>query len=173
MSAVPSDREQAIRSVVFVARCAIAAALAYEAARAIGLAFPVWASISALIVSQERLHETRISLYDRIRGTLLGVAISLAVSLATTPFSLSLSMQLMLSVAICAAIARASHGLRVCMWTCPIVLLSGQMLGETVLEAGLSRALEIVIGCLVGAAVHLLAEFLVTRLLPHLQPHRQ
>lgn len=174
MSLSLSSHAPAIRAVAFVGRCALAATLAYQLAELAGLAFPVWASISALIVSQERLHETQISLYDRIRGTLLGVLVTVAANAALAWSDASVAVQLAISVAVCAAIARRWRSLRVCMWTCPAVLLTGGSFGETVAMAGLSRALEIVLGCLVGAGCHLLAELLVARDIPAwLKPRRK
>ncbi len=158
-------RESTARAVAFVGRCAASATLAYQLAGWVGLSFPAWASISALVVSQERLHETRISLHDRLTGTLLGVLASVGVNAIGTPLGLSLASQLALSVAICAALARRWHNLRVCMWTCPAVLLTGDMSSEPVLLAGLYRSAEILLGCLIGAGFHLLAERMVTRVL--------
>jgi uncharacterized membrane protein YgaE (UPF0421/DUF939 family) len=154
-------REDLVRSAAFVARCALAAAMAYQLAALLHLSMPVWASISALVIAQEKWRETQTSLYERIHGTSFGVAISLSVYLVATPFHVSAIIQLMIAVAICAAIARVDRGLRVCMWTCPIVLMSGHMGGEPVLARGLYRALEIVIGGIVGTALHFLAERLL------------
>jgi uncharacterized membrane protein YccC len=155
------DTDELVGSVAFVIRCAFAAVAAYKLAALTGLSMPVWASISALVVSQERWHETRSSLYDRIRGTLLGVAISLTVNLLAIPLGTSSTVQLIVAVAICAAITRVDRGLRTCMWTCPIVLLSAHMGSEPVIATGLYRALEITIGCAVGAACHFVAERLL------------
>jgi uncharacterized membrane protein YgaE (UPF0421/DUF939 family) len=154
-------REELARSVAFVARCALAAAIAYKLAALMNLSMPVWASISALVIAQEKWRETQTSLYERIRGTSFGVAISLVVYLVATPFHVSATAQLMVAVAICAGIARVDRGLRVCMWTCPIVLMSGHVGAEPVLVRGLCRALEIVIGGGIGAALHLFAERLL------------
>jgi uncharacterized membrane protein YccC len=160
LSSLPTPAAS-LRAAAFIGRCALAATLAYRLALLVGLSNPVWASVSALIVSQERLHDTRLSLRDRIRGTLAGVLASVAVHALLAPLGADVAVQLALAVAICAAIARQWRNLRVCMWTCPAVLLTGP--GETVLAAGASRAAEIVLGCLVGAACHLLAELLVDR----------
>jgi uncharacterized membrane protein YccC len=159
---LPVNREELVRSIAFVARCALAAVIAYRLAELMHLSMPVWASISALVIAQEKWRETQSSLYERMRGTSLGVAISLLVNLVATSLHISPTAQLMVAVAICAAIARFDRGLRVCMWTCPIVLMSGHIGGEPVLVRGLYRALEIAIGGVVGAALHLLAERLLT-----------
>jgi uncharacterized membrane protein YccC len=155
------NKEEFARSMAFVARCALAAAVAYKLAELLGLSMPVWASISALVVSQDRWSETQTSLYERIRGTSLGVAISLVVNVVAISFHIPAIAQLMVAVAFCAAIARVDRGSRVCMWTCPIVLMSGHLGGDPAFARGMSRALEIVIGCVVGAALHLVAERLL------------
>jgi uncharacterized membrane protein YccC len=155
------QRQELIRSLTFVARCALAAAASYKLAWWIGLSMPVWAAMSALIVSQDRWQDTELSLQQRIRGTLLGVSISLAVNLIAMLLGASTTMQLIVAVAICAAIARADRSVRVCMWTCPIVLIPGLAGTGPVIVIGLYRAIEIVVGCLVAAAFHLLAERLL------------
>jgi len=125
---------------------------------------PVWASMSALIVSQDRWQDTELSLQQRIRGTFLGVSISLAVNLIAMTLGTSTTIQLIIAVAICAAIARVDRSVRVCMWTCPIVLIPGQAGANPVIVVGLYRAIEIVVGCLVAAGFHLLTERLLTQL---------
>jgi hypothetical protein len=47
------------RAVAFVVRCSGAATLAYLAATLVSLPHPVWATMSALVVSQEKLHDTQ------------------------------------------------------------------------------------------------------------------
>lgn len=147
--------------MTFVARCSLAAAASYKLAWWFGLSMPVWAAMSALIVSQDRWQDTELSLQERIRGTLLGVSIALAVNLIAMLLGVSTTMQLIVAVAICAAIARTNRSLRVCMWTCPIVLIPGPAGAGPVIVIGLYRALEIVVGCLVAAAFNLVAERLL------------
>src|ERR1700735_3820994 len=69
---------RSIRFVAFIVRCAAAATCAYGAAILTGLPHPVWAAISALVVSQERLGETGASLLWRIAGTLIGLCVAVA-----------------------------------------------------------------------------------------------
>src|SRR4030088_684490 len=57
----------------FVIRCATAASLAYELARLVGLQHPVWAPISALIVSQESVAATPDSIHGRLVGRFIGL----------------------------------------------------------------------------------------------------
>jgi hypothetical protein len=67
---------RSIRAIAFVIRCSGAATVASELASLLGLLEALWAAMSAVIVSQERLHETRSSLAGRILGTLLGVGVT-------------------------------------------------------------------------------------------------
>jgi hypothetical protein len=69
--------EKSLRAVAFVARCSGAATVAYELALSLGLPGAHWAAMSALIVSQERLQETRSSLMGRVLGTLLGIVVTI------------------------------------------------------------------------------------------------
>src|SRR5215472_6538092 len=61
-------------AVAFVARCAGAATCAYFVADRIGLPHPLWATISALMVPQEKLAETNNSLWAIFSERLLGSA---------------------------------------------------------------------------------------------------
>ena len=81
-----------IRAVAFVARCSGAATCAYVADVEIGLPHAVWAAISALIVSQERLDDTTYSLTGRIAGTVIGACIAVAVSVAAARLATGLAL---------------------------------------------------------------------------------
>ena len=111
--------------VVFVVRCSSSATLAYILGLAVGLSYPMWASISAVVVSQEQLGETWASVGSRIAGTVLGVCVAIAVNAAAARFGVGVAPQVALSVAVCAGIAHWHPAIRVSMWTCPIVLLTG------------------------------------------------
>jgi uncharacterized membrane protein YccC len=152
-----------IRAVAFVARCSGAATCAYLAAIEIGLSHAVWAAISALIVSQERLDDTTSSLTGRIAGTIIGACIAVAVSVAAARLATALALQIAVAVAVCATIARERPRLRVCMWTAPIVLLTTEP-GVPISIEATYRAGEVILGALIGGAFHWAAEVLVHRL---------
>jgi uncharacterized membrane protein YccC len=162
-STVPAAAHQSIiRAVGFVVRCSGAATCAYVADIKIGLPHAVWAAISALIVSQERLDDTTSSLAGRIAGTVIGAFIAVAVSLAGTRLSTSVALQIAVAVAVCATIARERPPLRVCMWTAPIVLLTTS---DVPIPIGAAyRASEVILGAVIGGAFHWSAEVLVRRL---------
>jgi uncharacterized membrane protein YccC len=152
-----------IRAVAFVVRCTGAATCAYVAAVKIGLPHAVWAAISALVVSQERLDDTTTSLAGRIAGSIIGACIAVAVSLAGARLTTSVALQMAVAVAVCATIARERPHLRVCMWTAPIVLLTMQP-GVPILINAAYRGSEVILGALIGGAFHWSTEVLVHRL---------
>src|SRR5437763_9806972 len=76
LSAISGVRklDRLLHAAAFVARCSGAATCAYAAAAFIALPNPVWAVMSALVVSQEKLADTNTSFTGRICGTLIGIA---------------------------------------------------------------------------------------------------
>lgn len=146
------------QAALFVIRCAGAAAIAFEMAAALGLAEASWAAISAIIVSQDQLHDTISSLGGRILGTMLGIAVTLAVHVAIGGYTSSIILEMGVSVAISALVVRHIQMLRVAMWTCPILLLPS---GAAVPMATLAgyRGGEVILGALVGWAVHGMTEW--------------
>ena len=149
-----------MRVINFVVRCSGAATLAYEVASALGFQQSLWAAMSAVIVSQERLYETRTSLKSRVVGTLVGIVVTVAVSEATSGLATPIALQMAVDVAICALIAYRFRGLRVAMWTCPIILLTAQP-ALPILVVALRRGSEVILGALIGWAFHGLVELLV------------
>ena len=153
--------ERIIRTIAFVGRCSGAATVANIAATWVGLPHSVWAAMSALVVSQERLSETRSSLRSRIIGTLIGIVVAVAVNVLTSPRGVGVAGQIALSVGICALVAHEFPKFRVCMWTGPIVLLTADPSISTPI-VGVYRGSEVILGALIGGAFHYIAEALVT-----------
>lgn len=154
------SREGMIRGIAFVARCTGAAVLALVLAVRLGLDHPVWASVSALVVSQDKLGDTHRSLTWRIVGTGVGAAVAILVSL--TLRGAGPVATLAVAVGITAAIARIRTELRVCMWTSVIVLLTVPP-GGSIVAAALARSLEVLLGVVIGAGLHWSAERLLFR----------
>ncbi|MEN3110615.1 FUSC family protein [Uliginosibacterium paludis] len=142
-------------------RCALAAALANLAAELLGLSHSVWASMSALIVSHEKLSSTRAGVTGRIAGTVIGALVALAVHRLGAP--LGINLQLALAVAVCALIASGRPTLRVCLWTCPLVLLTASP-EESPEFTAMSRAVEVLLGAVIGGAMHYVEAALLRRL---------
>jgi uncharacterized membrane protein YccC len=150
-------RASLYRGADFVVRCGSAAAMSYFLAQAVNLPEPLWASMSAIIVSQERLSDTRSSIQGRIAGTIIGAIVVVAVNRAASPFAVPLIAQLAIAVSICAAAALEYPLIRVCMWTCPIVLLTASA-AEPIGTVALHRAGEVILGGLLGGALHVATE---------------
>jgi uncharacterized membrane protein YccC len=151
---------KSLRAIAFVVRCSVAATAASELASSLGLPEAVWAAMSALIVSLDRLHETRSSLTWRILGTLLGIAVSIAVSEAGSRVAAACVVQMAAAVAICALVAQQFPKLRVAMWTCPILLLPAHP-GTPIVAVALGRGGEVICGALVGGIFHWAADMLL------------
>jgi len=152
-----------IRGFAFVLRCSGAAAMGYQLACSLGLHEALWAAISAVVVSQEYLHETRSSLAGRIFGTLLGIGITVAVSQAASRTAVAIVVQMSIAVAICALVVRRFPTLRVAMWTCPIILLKTQV-SEPIIVVALHRGSEVILGAIVGWIIHWVVEVVVDAL---------
>jgi uncharacterized membrane protein YccC len=155
-----SDPMRLIRGVAFVLRCSGAAAMAYQLACSLGLTDALWAAISAVVVSQEYLHETRSSLAGRIFGTLLGIGITIAVSQVASRTAVPMVVQMSIAVAICAVVVREFPTLRVAMWTCPIILLKPQV-SEPIVLVALHRGSEVILGAIVGWIIHWVVQVVV------------
>ncbi len=142
-----------VLDLAFVVRCTVAATAAYMLANAMGMDRPGWASVSALIVSQEGLRETAWASIWRVVGTLLGVLSAMFATRLLQDTGTPIGIELGLAVAICAIIARKYPKVRVCMWTVPIVFLTS-IPEITPIHDGLWRGTEVLTGVLVGTAIH-------------------
>ena len=142
--------DRTIRALAFVARCSGAASVAYKAAMALGFPEAVWAVMSALIVSQERLHETRSSLTGRILGTLLGIVVTSLVNSAASqgPRPIPISTQMAAAVALAAIAARLFPILRAAMWTCPVIFLTTPP-ATPIFVVAVHRGTEVMLGALI------------------------
>ncbi|MGY4330770.1 putative membrane protein YccC [Bradyrhizobium sp. LB7.2] len=141
----------------FVIRCATSASLAYGLATLVGLQHPLWAPVSALIVSQEDVTATIASIRGRFVGTLIGVSVALLVNSIGRMIALPLVLQIAIGVAICAAAAMGRPLVRVCLWTCPLVLITAAS-GPAPAVVALTRGSEVVLGALVGGGAHVVDE---------------
>ncbi len=142
-----------IRAIAFILRCSGAATVGYELASALGLHEALWAAMSAVIISEEHLHETRSSLLGRIFGTLLGISVTVGVNEVASRLAASTTLQMVVAVG----------KLRVAMWTCPIILLTAEPSAPIVLVA-LRRGSEVLLGAVVGWVFHWGAEVVVDAL---------
>lgn len=158
--------------IAFVVRCSGAATIAYEVAPLLGLPTPLWAAMSALIVSQERLHETRSYLMWRVLGTVVGSLVCIMVSAAASLVGVGATMQMAIAVAFCALIAQKFPNLRVAMWTCPIILLTAQS-SVPIVTTAFHRGGEVILGAIIGWIFHYAAEILEAGLTREAETPRQ
>ena len=146
-----------VRLAAFIVRCTGAGTGAWALAFSVGLAEPVWAAISALVVSQEQLHETRSSLSGRILGTLVGIAVTVLVSKLASSLAAPLAVQIAAAVSVTSLVAYEFPSLRVAMWTCPMILLTASPAVPIAMVA-LRRGSEVILGAAVGWVFHWAAE---------------
>ncbi|RBP85948.1 fusaric acid resistance family protein [Rhodobacter sp. 140A] len=154
-----------LRDALFVLRCTLTAAAAYLIALWLGLDYPSWAAVSAIIVTQERISDTRSATLQRLAGTLAGVVTAMVTGIALAQLQFGTVVQMSAGVAIAAWIARKWPQLKVAMWTVPIVYLS-HAADPQPLADGLWRGAEVLVGGLTGAAIHFLVDALFRRLMP-------
>lgn len=160
---LPTRHRVAVERVSYIVRCVVAACLAYEAALLAGLHDPVWAPISALVVSQETHTATIGAVAGRCAGTLVGALIALFVSLGGNAVHLPLIVQLALAVALSACLSIGRPHLRVATWTVAIVLFTATI-GESTVTVATHRAIDVILGALSGGVAAMLTERLHARL---------
>ena len=142
-----------LRTLKFAVRCSGAATLSYLVGGWIGLPHPIWATVTALIISQERYEDTQSALVSFLLGTCIGIACALAVAASASYLAAGVTVQLVVGVALCAWVAPLNPNLRVCMWTCPLVLLTNDT-SRSIAMVVLDRGAEVAIGALIGAGLH-------------------
>lgn len=147
-------------------RCSAAATLSFLLAQAVGLPHPVWAAMTGVIVSQEKLGDTRQATVGRFVGTLLGVVIAVVIGTLAQRTGAGAAAEIAIAVALAAVAARHHPAIKVCMWTCPIVFLTATP-GTPLWEVGLFRGAEVLLGGATGAALHVLAEHAIARIFRH------
>lgn len=154
--------EDQTRDVAFVIRCSGAATIAFLVAQAVGLPHPVWAAMTGVIVGQEKLGDTRRATLGRFVGTLLGVAIAVGIGSLAEWVGAGTATKIFVSVAIAAVMARRHPGIKVCMWTCPIVFLTATP-ALPLWQVGIYRGAEVLLGGIVGALLHQFSEIIIRR----------
>lgn len=137
--------------------------LAALVADAVGLDHPIWAVVSALVVSQDSAADTRRSFLWRVAATAIGLVVAIGVGSVVPGDAAHPTLRLVVAITACAAIARHWPALRVCMWTSAIVLMTTQP-GRTVAQTGLERGSEVLLGAAIAVLVHAVLEGILVRL---------
>jgi len=138
-------------------RVTSAAVLSLAVAQWLSLPLPLWAVLTAVIVTQMSLGRSLKSAVDYLIGTLGGAVYGGAIAmLVPHADAVALLAVLALAVAPLAVIASLYPSLSVAPITAIIVLLVPTMTQSTPLASALDRVLEVAVGGCVGCAVSLL-----------------
>jgi uncharacterized membrane protein YccC len=149
-------RRQRVR-VALALRITMAAVLSLAIAEWLELPLPLWAVLTAVIVTQMSLGRSLKSTLDYLLGTLGGVLYGGAIAiLVPHTGDVALLAVLAISVAPLAVVASFYPSLSVAPITAIIVLLVPTMTQSTPLASALDRVLEVAVGASVGFAVSFL-----------------
>ena len=137
-------------------RTALAAGLAVAIARFLRLAFPLYAMIAAIIVTDLSPSQTRNLGLQRLAGTVLGATLGAALSPLQYlgPWAIGLGILLTMFLCHCFHLQAAA---KVAAYTCAIVLLEH---GVHPWSYALYRLIETVLGCGVAGAVSLVPKLI-------------
>jgi hypothetical protein len=102
------------------------------------------------LFAMEDVTATIASIRGRFVGTLIGVSLALLVNSIARMIALHLVLQIAIGVAICAAAAMGRPLIRVCLWTCSLVLITVAS-GPAPALVALTRGSEVVLGDLSAA----------------------
>ena len=155
-----STRATILRIVQLPLRAGLAAALAQAIAVFLGLPYPAFAMVAAILVTDLAPEQSRQLGLRRIGGTLIGAALGavLGAILEPHPWTIALSIVAAMSVS---NLLRAEEGARLAGFTSAVVLLSPE--GGTPWNFAFHRFLETVLGILVAWAVSHVPRLFVVR----------
>ena len=150
-------RGQMVRHRVQIAlglRVTIAAVLALVAAQAVDLPLPLWAVLTAVIVTQMSVGRSLKATSDYLMGTIGGAVYGGAVAILL-PHRTETALLLVLVVAIAplALVAATRQNMNVLPITAIIVLLVPALTQTSPLGSAVNRVLEVGLGAIVGLAV--------------------
>ena len=138
-------------------RVAVAAVVALVAAQAVGLPLPLWAVLTAVIVTQMSVGMSPKASIDYLIGTLGGAAYGGAIALAIPHAGEAATLVvLVLAVAPLAVLAAIRPSRMVMPLTAVIVLLVPATAHGSPFDSAILRVLEVALGAVVGLLVSLL-----------------
>ena len=145
-------RLSALASLQLAVRAAFSAVVALAIAQLLGLAYPIYALIAAIVVIDLSPARTREFALQRIAGTVLGAAFGVALSLAFEVNAWSIGTGILASMWLCHPL-RLQGAEKVTGYTCAIVMFdhagaplayAGHRLTETLLGVGVSLLASLV-----------------------------
>jgi len=138
-------------------RNTIAALLALALAQAFGLPLPLWAVLTALILTQASLGRSLRATVDYMIGTLGGAIYGGAIAVLI-PHQSEIALLAVLAIAIAPllVVAAINPRMNVAPITAVIVLLLPAMRGGSPLDSAIDRVIEVALGAFTGLAVSLL-----------------
>jgi uncharacterized membrane protein YccC len=135
-------------------RVTVAAILALLAAQFLGLPLPLWAVLTAVIVTQMSVGRSLKATGDYLLGTLGGATYGGAVAILIPHQSeLALLIVLVIAIAPLALLAAVRPNLNVVPITAIIVLLLPGVIHSSPLDSAIQRVLEVALGAVLGLVV--------------------
>jgi uncharacterized membrane protein YccC len=146
--------------LLFALRCTLAACISYAIADRLWPQLPLWAPVSALVVSQHEWRQTEKFVSGLPLGTFVGAAIAVLGAMIGHGLGMPLLGQVGLAVAVSAALSMNWTSARAALWMSLIgVWLIDRVPGQMVTSAGLMMAEEVVLGSIIGGLFAALFEF--------------
>jgi uncharacterized membrane protein YccC len=143
--------EAVAERLLYALRCTLAACISYAIADRLWPQLPLWAPVSALVVSQHRWKQTEQFVSGLPLGTFVGAAIAVLAAMTGELLDMPLLGQIGLAVVVSAALAMDWTSARAAMWMSLIgVWLIDRVPGEIVTSAGWMMAEEVVLGSIIG-----------------------
>jgi uncharacterized membrane protein YgaE (UPF0421/DUF939 family) len=147
---------EALSSVQLAARAAISAAVAVAIAQWLGLNYPLYAMISAVIVTDPDAGQTRELASRRLTGTVIGAGLGAAAAPWLPPGPLSILIMISFTMLLCHPL-RLNGAARISAYICGIVLLEYH---ADPWHYALDRLIETFIGIFVAYTVSMVPKLL-------------
>jgi uncharacterized membrane protein YgaE (UPF0421/DUF939 family) len=147
---------EALASVQLAVRASVSAAVAVAIAQWLNLNYPMYAMISAVIVSDPNAAQTRQLASRRLTGTVIGAALGAAAAPWLPPGPISILVMVCATMLLCHPL-RLNGAARISAYICGIVLLGYR---EEPWLYALDRLIETLIGIVVAYGVSLVPKLL-------------
>jgi uncharacterized membrane protein YgaE (UPF0421/DUF939 family) len=143
------ERMTAMEGFIFASKAAVSAVAAVVVFNLFGLPGGVWAPVSAVIVTQPKLHPSLKLSLSRVVANLIGAFVGALMSAVTGHTILAMALGVVVTGLVCCA-ARLDDAIRPAYAAVVIVTLSNE---PEVWAGSLDRVLAVTLGCVVALAV--------------------